>query len=157
MKIKIYTDGACSGNPGIGGWAVLFLTNKKSIPLSGGEKDTTNNRMELYAVIKALKTIINSKKSNIPVFELYSDSAYVVDAINKNWIYNWKMNGWKTKTGDEVKNKDLWLKLLDCLNKIKTNNIALEIIKVKGHSGNSFNDRVDALAKLEILKIKGEM
>ena len=135
-KVLIYTDGACSGNPGPGGWgAILFYEdNKKEI--CGNNPNTTNNIMELTAVIEALKLL----KVECEV-ELYSDSAYVVNAFDKGWIYNWKKNNWKTSGKDDVKNKELWEELDKLTQKHK-----VKFIKVKGHSDNEFNNRCDYLA-----------
>ena len=135
-KVFIYTDGACSGNPGPGGWgAILFYEdNKKEI--YGNNPNTTNNIMELTAVIEALKLL----KVECEV-ELYSDSAYVVNAFDKGWIYNWKKNNWRTSGKDDVKNRELWEEL-DAL----TQKHKVKFIKVKGHSDNEFNYRCDFLA-----------
>ena len=135
-KVLIYTDGACSGNPGPGGrGAILFYEdNKKEI--CGNNPNTTNNIMELTAVIEALKLL----KVECEV-ELYSDSAYVVNAFDKGWIYNWKKNNWKTSGKDDVKNKELWEELDKLTQKHK-----VKFIKVKGHSDNEFNNRCDYLA-----------
>ena len=142
--VTIYTDGACSGNPGPGGWGVILMHGQNKKELSGGETDTTNNRMELLAVIRGLKTL--TKPCNV---ELYSDSAYVINAFNQNWIENWQKNDWKTSSKSPVKNKDLWLELLSLL---KVHNV--KFIKVKGHSDNQFNNRCDELARNEIVKIQ---
>lgn len=142
--VTIYTDGACSGNPGPGGWGVILMHGQNKKELSGGETDTTNNRMELLAVIRGLKTL--TKPCDV---ELYSDSAYVINAFNQNWIENWQKNDWKTSSKAPVKNKDLWLELLSLL---KVHNV--KFIKVKGHSDNQFNNRCDELARNEIVKIQ---
>lgn len=142
--VTIYTDGACSGNPGPGGWGVILMHGQNKKELSGGETDTTNNRMELLAVICSLKTL--TKPCDV---ELYSDSAYVINAFNQNWIENWQKNDWKTSSKSPVKNKDLWLELLSLL---KVHNV--KFIKVKGHSDNQFNNRCDELARNEIVKIQ---
>lgn len=142
--VTIYTDGACSGNPGPGGWGVILMHGQNKKELSGGETDTTNNRMELLAVIRGLKTL--TKPCNV---ELYSDSAYVINAFNQNWIENWQKSDWKTSSKSPVKNKDLWLDLLSLL---KVHNV--KFIKVKGHSDNQFNNRCDELARNEIVKIQ---
>ena len=135
--ITIYTDGACSGNPGIGGWGVVILkNNKEQIFLNGGDNNTTNNRMELTAAIEALKYFQN--KTDIT---LITDSKYVKDGINL-WIKNWKKNGWKTAAKKPVKNKELWIKLDDL---ITTHNILWEW--VKGHAGNEHNEKADYLAR----------
>ena len=109
--INIYTDGACSGNPGKGGWGVVILDNNKEILLNGGDQLTTNNKMELTAAIKALEYFETKKDLNI-----YTDSKYVKDGI-ESWIINWKKNGWKTSTKKIVKNKELWIQLDNLINK----------------------------------------
>ena len=140
-EITIYTDGACSGNPGPGGWGaiLMFKDNKKEI--SGGLKDTTNNIMELTAVIQALRLVKYPCKISV-----YSDSAYVVNAFLQGWIYNWLKKNWKTADGSPVKNKELWEELYNFtkIHEIKFN-------KVKGHSDNEFNNRCDELARNAIL------
>ena len=135
--IKIYTDGACSGNPGIGGWGVVILEYKKEeIFLNGGNDNTTNNKMELTAAIQALKYF--KKSQNITLF---TDSKYVKDGI-QSWIQNWKKNGWKTSAKKPVKNKELWIELDDL---ITIHNIQWEW--VKGHAGNEHNEKADYLAR----------
>ena len=142
-KVIIYTDGACSGNPGPGGWGAILMYNDVKKEISGGAKETTNNIMEITAVIEALKHL----KRPCEV-EVYSDSAYVVNAFNNGWIYNWMKNNWKTSGKEPVKNKELWQELYD-LTKIHK----VEFIKVKGHSDNEFNNRCDELARGEIIKV----
>tara|TARA_Y100001970_G_scaffold110481_1_gene137992 strand:- start:7394 stop:7822 length:429 start_codon:yes stop_codon:yes gene_type:complete len=140
--IEIYTDGACSGNPGIGGWGVVILINNdQPILLNGGENETTNNRMELTAAIQALKHF--EKKQSI---KLITDSRYVKDGI-ESWIINWKKNGWKTSSKKPVKNKDLWIELdkLITFHDITWN-------WVKGHSGEKYNEKADFLARRFIEK-----
>jgi len=136
-KLKIYTDGACSGNPGIGGWgAVLINANTgEEKYLSGAENVTTNNKMELTATIESLKSI--NKPSEI---ELYTDSQYVKNGINI-WIVNWKKNGWKTAQKKVVKNQDLWIELDKLVNFHQ-----IHWVWVKGHDGNFGNERADYLA-----------
>ena len=136
MKLKIYTDGACSGNPGKGGWAAIILDNNlNQSSISGGESNTTNNRMELMATIMALKKI--KKKSEITIF---TDSKYVKDGIT-DWIKKWKLNNWKSSKKKPVKNKDLWIKLDNSCQKHKV------IWRwVKAHSGNKYNNLADELA-----------
>ncbi len=141
-KIIIYTDGACSGNPGPGGWgAVLILEesgqHKAQKNLSGKEPATTNNKMELRAVIEALK-VIKDKEYEL---EIYTDSNYVKDGTEK-WIHSWKKNGWKTSAKAEVKNKDLWIELDNLVQKFK-----ITWHWVKGHSGNKYNELADSLAR----------
>ena len=135
--ITIYTDGACSGNPGVGGWGVVIIEdNKNEILLNGGDKDKTNNKMELTAAIQALKTF--EHKSTITII---TDSKYVKDGI-QSWIQNWKKNGWKTAAKKPVKNKELWIELDEL---IARHNITWEW--VKGHAGNTHNEKADYLAR----------
>ena len=142
-KIIIYTDGACSGNPGPGGWAAILIYNGKEKEISGGNKNTTNNIMEITAVIEGLKAL----KYPCEV-ELYSDSAYVVNTFTQGWIFNWMQKGWKTASGDSVKNKELWQELysLTKIHKVTFN-------KVKGHADNHYNNRCDELARDAIKKL----
>ena len=136
MKLKIYTDGACSGNPGKGGWAAIILDSElKQATISGGENKTTNNRMELTAPIMALRKI--KKKSEITI---YTDSKYVKDGITE-WIKKWKLNNWKNASKKPVKNKDLWIKLDDACLKHKVN-----WKWIKAHAGNKYNNLADELA-----------
>ena len=135
MKYTIYTDGACSGNPGPGGWGALIIEGDIKNEIFGGEADTTNNRMEILAVIMALKAI--NAESEITIF---TDSTYVQKGISE-WIDKWKINGWKTSNKKEVKNKDLWVQLDSLTAQLKIN-----WVWVKGHSGHSENDRADYLA-----------
>ena len=139
-KVIIYTDGACSGNPGPGGWGAILMYQGNKKDISGGKSNTTNNVMELTAVIEALKLL----KYPCEV-ELYSDSAYVVNAFIQKWIDNWMKNNWKTSNKEPVKNQELWKELYD-LTKIHK----VKFIKVKGHSDNEFNNRCDELARNEI-------
>ena len=136
-KIIIYTDGACSGNPGPGGWGAVLMYKDAKKEISGGNKETTNNIMELTAVVEALKML----KFPCEV-ELYSDSAYIVNAFKQGWIYNWKGNSWKTADKKDVKNKEIWQELyrLTTIHKV-------DFIKVKGHSTNEYNNRCDELAR----------
>ncbi len=134
--INIYTDGACSGNPGIGGWGVVILDNGEEIQLNGGNHNTTNNKMELTAAIKALE-YFEQKKDLI----IYTDSKYVKDGI-ESWIINWKQNGWKTSTKKPVKNKEMWIALDDLIRK---HNINWKW--VKGHAGHKYNEKADYLAR----------
>lgn len=137
--IKIYTDGACSGNPGPGGWSAIIIENGVERELSGYSPQTTNNRMEIMAVINALSSV--NLPSNV---EVISDSKYVCDAINKNWIYSWQKNSWKKANKHPVLNVDLWMQLLPLL---KKHNVKFSW--VKGHSGNYYNERCDKLAVAE--------
>ena len=136
MKLKIYTDGACSGNPGKGGWAAIILDGDlNQLSISGNENNTTNNRMELMAPIMALKKI--KIKSDITI---YTDSKYVKDGIT-DWIKKWKLNGWKNSSKKPVKNNDLWIKLENSCLKHK-----ISWKWVKAHAGNKYNNLVDNLA-----------
>ncbi len=135
MSIKIYTDGACSGNPGPGGWGALLCWNGHEKELSGGEPDTTNNRMEMMAVIKALESL---KKESTAT--LYTDSKYVKQGVEE-WLEGWKAKGWKTAAKKPVKNQDLWERI-DSLFSMHS----IKIIWVKGHDGHVENERVDKLA-----------
>ena len=142
-EVIIYTDGACSGNPGPGGWGsiLMYKDNKKEI--FGAKKDTTNNVMELTAVIEALKLLKFKCKVSI-----YSDSAYVVNAFNQKWIYGWMKNGWKNASKEPVKNKELWQELYE-LTKVHEVNF----VKVKGHSDNEYNNRCDEMARNAITSL----
>lgn len=135
-NVTIYTDGACSGNPGPGGWGAILMYEDIKKEISGAKKDTTNNIMEITAVLEALKLL--KQECNVKV---YSDSAYVVNAFNQGWIDNWKKNNWRTSGKDPVKNRELWEELYELTQKHK-----VEFIKVKGHSDNEFNNRCDYLA-----------
>ena len=145
-NITLYTDGACSGNPGMGGWAAILIYNGMEKVVSGAEKETTNNRMELTAVIKGLEKIKGSQKVDI-----YSDSAYVVNAFLQDWITSWKLKGWKTTKG-EVQNLDLWQQLISLCEK---HDVVWH--KVKGHADNEYNNRCDVLAVGEIEKMRKEI
>ncbi len=135
-KIQIYTDGACSGNPGKGGWGAVLVYNGEEKEISGGEDMTTNNRMELTAVIEALSAL----KEPCDV-TLTTDSKYVCNAINKGWVYSWKSKGWKKADKKPALNVDLWEKLLALLEAHK-----VEFVWVKGHNGHPYNERCDRLA-----------
>lgn len=141
--VVLYTDGACSGNPGAGGWAAILSFKGNEKVLSGGEEMTTNNRMELMAVIMGLESI----KAGQAV-KVFSDSAYVVNAFNQNWIEGWQRNNWQTSGKSEVLNKELWQRLLSAMKPL-----TVEFVKVKGHSDNVYNNRCDALAREEIAKL----
>ena len=140
-RVKIYTDGACKNNPGRGGWGVIFLHNESKKELFGGEALTTNNRMELTAVIKGLESL--KEKCDVII---YSDSKYVINAFKLNWVTRWKRNGWKLGVNKELKNDDLW-KTLYAL----TLQHEITWVWVKGHAGNSYNERADYLANKGIL------
>ena len=141
-NVEIYTDGACSGNPGPGGWGAVLIYNGVEKQLSGSEKETTNNRMELSAVITALKAL----KEPCDV-TLTTDSKYVCDAINKGWLNSWKKNSWKKADKKPVLNIDLWQELLPLLDKHR-----VEFIWVKGHNGHKYNEICDKLAVAEYQK-----
>ena len=144
-KILIYTDGACSGNPGPGGWGAILMYNENKKEFSGGMKNTTNNIMELTAVIEGLKKLKEPCNHEV---EIYSDSAYVVNAFNNGWIYNWIKKGWVNSSKEPVKNKELWQELYSLVKKYNA-----KFIKVKGHSDNEYNNRCDELARSEIKKM----
>ena len=145
-RVEMYTDGACSGNPGPGGWGVLLRFKGVEKELCGGEEETTNNRMELAAAINGL----NSLKRPVKV-DLYTDSTYVKDGITK-WIFNWKKNGWKTAAKKPVKNADLWQALEAALAPHD-----VEWHWVKGHDGHEDNERADSLAREGVEKIKNSL
>ena len=142
-KVVIYTDGACSGNPGPGGWGAVLMFKDIKKEISGHAQNTTNNIMELTAVIEALKIL-----KYRCIVDLYSDSAYVVNAFNEKWIYGWIKNGWKNSSKETIKNIELWQELYDL-----TKQHEVTFIKVKGHSNNEFNNRCDELARNEIKNI----
>ena len=142
--VEIYTDGACSGNPGKGGWCAILLYGGKEKVLAGGEAETTNNRMEVYAAIAGLSAL--KEKCNV---NLYSDSAYLVNAIEQHWLDNWKRNAWRTADNKPVKNQDLWQQLSEL--RVRHN---VTFIKVKGHADNEYNNRCDKAARAEIAKIE---
>ena len=143
-KVTIYTDGACSGNPGIGGWAAVLTYNGIKKEISGYDKSTTNNRMELFAVIQALRCL--NQKCDV---DICTDSQYVADAFNKDWLTAWQKSGWKTADKSEVKNVDLWKALLYEVNKHK-----VQFVKVKGHADIELNERCDTLARGEVDRYK---
>jgi ribonuclease HI len=148
-KIIIYSDGACSGNQfeeNTGGWgAVLRFGDQKEKEIYGGERNTTNNRMELTACIRALQEI---KRKDLEI-EIYSDSAYIVNCIQQKWYVKWQKNGWKTKAKTPVENKDLWVQLLSLVNKY-----GVTFKKVKGHANIELNERADTLAKKGIAELE---
>lgn len=143
-KVILYTDGACSGNPGPGGYGAILIYKGIEKEISGGELNTTNNKMEIMAVIKGLEYL----KEPCDV-TIYSDSAYVVNTIEKGWIYSWKKNNWIKSDKSKVKNIDLWEKLLELM---EIHNITF--VKVKGHADNEYNNRCDQLAVQETQKLK---
>ena len=139
-QVTIYTDGACSGNPGKGGWGALLMFGDVKREISGFPPATTNNRMELMAAIKALEAL--KEPCNV---DLYSDSSYLVNAINQKWLKKWTTNNWRTSSKKPVENIDLWKKILEL---IRLHNVTFH--KVKGHSDNEFNNRCDFLARQAI-------
>jgi ribonuclease HI len=136
-KLTIYTDGACSGNPGPGGWGALLIYGSTTREISGYSPATTNNRMELTAAIEALEALKEPCK-----VDLYSDSSYLVNAINEGWLKRWLINNWKTAAKKSVENPDLWQKILKL---IRLHDVTFH--KVKGHSDNPYNNRCDVLAR----------
>ncbi|MBQ7345501.1 MAG: ribonuclease HI [Oscillospiraceae bacterium] len=145
MKVvTLYTDGACSGNPGPGGWGAILEYNGHELALSGGEKDTTNNRMELTAVIKGLQRL-----KEPCIVELYSDSKYVIDALQKGWAVGWRKRGWIKSDKKPALNPDLWEQLLEL-----TSRHELHYHWIKGHAENEKNDRCDQMAVAEWKKLK---
>lgn len=142
-EVVLYTDGACSGNPGNGGYASILIYNGFEKVISGSERDTTNNRMELTAVIKGLESL--KEPCSVSV---YTDSQYIVSAFNMGWINDWVKRGWKTADKSPVKNVDLWQSLLSLLEKHLVN-----FVKVKGHSDNAYNNRCDKIAVNEYKKL----
>ncbi len=141
-RVEIYTDGACSGNPGAGGWGAVLIYGEHKIEMSGYEEATTNNKMELTAAVEALKRL-----KEPCIVNLYSDSAYLINAFTQGWIDKWIRSGWKRNKNEEVKNVDIWQELVRLSDYHKIN-----WIKVKGHSDNEMNNRCDKLATDEIKK-----
>ena len=146
-KIIIYTDGACSGNPGPGGWGAVLFSGERKKEISGAEAQTTNQRMELKAVVAALKAL---KVTDWEV-EVYSDSAYLVNAFEQKWLDKWQQNGWRNSKKDAVANQDLWQELLQLTSK---NRVTMK--KVKGHAGDEYNERCDQLARQAIKDMIGQ-
>lgn len=142
-RVDIYTDGACSGNPGKGGWCAILMCDGKEKVLSGGEAETTNNRMEVTAAVGGLSAL--KKRCEV---RLFSDSAYLVNAVENGWLESWQRNGWRTSDGKPVKNKDLWLDIVRL-----TGEHAVTFVKVKGHADNENNNRCDKIARAEISKL----
>ena len=134
--IEIYTAGACSGNPGPGGWGVVLLYQGNKKELAGYQPETTNNRMELFAAIQGLAALREPCEVT-----LYSDSSYLINAFEKHWLDNWQRNGWKTSSKSPVENQDLWKLLL-----LHVKNHRVRFVKVKGHSDNAYNNRCDEMA-----------
>ena len=146
-QVMIYTDGACSGNPGVGGWGCILIFGEHRRELSGAEGETTNNRMELMAVIRALEALKYPCRA-----EVYSDSAYTVNGFLEGWIYQWERSAWKKADNKPVLNDDLWKRLLELTRKHE-----VTFHKVKGHSDNELNNRCDELARGEITAYKKRM
>ena len=146
--IEIYTDGGCSGNPGPGGWAFVLTTGDKQVKKSGGEPDTTNNKMELSAVINALKEVSSSPQWSEQAVRIVTDSQYVKNGIT-SWINNWVKNGWKTSAKKPVKNKEYWVALKEL-----TDSLDVSWSWVKGHSGNELNEECDSMVGAEMAKFK---
>lgn len=165
MVYEVYTDGACSKNPGPGGYSFVVVLNKSVILKCYGHKDrTTNNCMELTAIVRALKHVASlgfvkfykdqvQSDDRIKIINIYSDSAYCVNAMNQGWVKVWQANGWKTKSGYDVKNKELWEKLLHF---VESSKLTIKFNKVKGHSGNEYNELADKLAKEAITNLNAE-
>ena len=147
-NLIIYTDGGCSGNPGPGGWGTVIIDGTNITKLSGGEKQTTNNRMELSAAINALDAVIKNTGWRNRHVEVYSDSQYVKNGIT-SWIKNWKKNGWKTAAKKPVLNQDLWIALDNLYNQLD-----IEWKWVKGHAGVEYNEICDQLCKMEMDKFQ---
>ncbi len=141
-SVQLYTDGACSGNPGAGGYGAILIYKGIEKELSGGERETTNNRMEIYAVIAGLRCLREPCEVTV-----YSDSAYTVNAFNEGWIFGWMKNGWKKADNKPVLNAELWQELYSLTQKHK-----VRFVKVKGHADNVYNNRCDALARAAIKK-----
>ena len=161
MIERIYTDGACTSDK-FGGWASIFFTQNGTIIFSGGEPKTTNNRMELKAIIESLKHIINydswyfEKNNEYPniKYEVFSDSAYCINCICNRWYRAWENNHWKNARGDEIKNPDMWSECGSLIEYLQDAGIPVRFFKVKGHSGNVKNDLADTVAKSESMKAK---
>lgn len=136
-QVTIYTDGACSGNPGPGGWGCVLMYGQHKKEMSGGEPQTTNNRMEIQAALSALSIL-----KEPCMVDIYTDSAYLCNAVEKKWLVNWQRNGWKTASKSPVENQDLWQALIALMNQHK-----VTFHKVKGHADNEYNNRCDALAR----------
>lgn len=143
--VDLYTDGACSGNPGAGGYGAILIFKGIEREISGAEASTTNNRMEIYAVIAGLEKL--KERCSVTV---YSDSAYTVNAFNEGWLYGWMKNGWKKADGKPVQNVELWQQLYSLVMQHE-----VKFVKVKGHADNVYNNRCDELARTAIKKLAG--
>lgn len=157
MAVRLFTDGACSENPGPGGWAVVIESSDGAVEdvISGYDIETTNNKMELTAVIQAYKKVLDLKVYDLrdeTEYEIVSDSAYVVNAVTHDWISRWSMNGWKNSKGEKVKNIGLWNEFLTLHKMAKSAKLSVKFKKVKGHSGNPLNEVADKVAVAEKVK-----
>ena len=142
-QVTIYTDGACSGNPGPGGWGCILMYNQHRKESSGGALNTTNNRMEITAALEALKLLKEPCR-----VDLYTDSAYLCNALEKKWLDTWSKNGWKTASKSNVENQDLWKELI-----VELDRHDVQFHKVKGHADNEYNNRCDKLAREAVQRI----
>ena len=142
MEVSVYTDGACSGNPGPGGWAAILVVGERERELSGREPQTTNQRMELMAAVAGLRAL--KRECSVT---LYSDSAYMINGLKQRWYVTWRKNGWLNSKREPVKNRDLWEELVEL---IEGKGHEVTFGKVKGHSGHAYNERCDALARAAI-------
>lgn len=157
MTVRLFTDGACSENPGPGGWAVVIESYDGAVEdvISGYDVETTNNKMELTAAIQAYKKVLDLKVQDPrdkTEYEIVSDSAYVVNAVTQGWISKWSMNGWKNSKGERVKNVDLWKEFLLLHKMARSAKLSVKFTKVKGHSGNPLNEVADKVAVAEKVK-----
>ena len=157
MAVRLFTDGACSDNPGPGGWAVVIESSDGAVEdvVSGYDVETTNNKMELMAVIQAYKKVLDLKvhdPRDETEYEIVSDSAYVVNAVTHDWVGRWSMNGWKNSKGEKVKNIGLWNEFLTLHKMAKSVKLSVKFKKVKGHSGNPLNEVADKVAVAEKVK-----
>lgn len=158
-SVRVFTDGSCSSNPGPGGWSAVFEIDGECKVLCGHEVSTTNNRMELQAVIEAYRRIVSQKVralKSVQSYEIFSDSSYVVSAICKGWIKNWELRGWHNSRGEATKNKDMWEELSSLIAMAEAAKISVNVRKVKGHSGNQLNEMADKIAVMETQKAKEE-
>lgn len=147
VDVRIYSDGACSGNPGKGGWGIVVLLPEGMYEQCGGKAETTNNEMELTAFVNALEYCRENKIKSV---RIYTDSAYVVNGIIRGWIKKWVNNGWKTVQGNDVKNRDLWERIYKYMN---FKPMVFEVKKVRGHAGDALNEKADELARRGIEQI----
>lgn len=150
VDVTIYTDGACSGNPGTGGWAIVALSQEGLYDCFGGKQETTNNEMELQAFVNALEYCRENKIKSV---RIHSDSAYVINAILRGWLKKWQENGWKTVEGKDLKNQNLWRKVAKYM---EFKPMVFEVQKVRGHVGDPLNERADMLAKAGIEDAKNK-